>query len=640
MGSGPEDNYSPINRALLSARLRASRLSGDNPEVNLPALLPRLSGPNSQLLYGRQGSGKSHLLLTLRREAAGDQLPIYIDLKNVGATSDLFEEQPQTSLAARATRLAVDVLAAVHSATHRHALASDTLDEELASALDSLADAISQIRVSGPEERSELVESTRSETGSGNAEINIGPTGVGARIGFDESTKADERASTAITQRGHADVWLHLASVRQALEDLARSCGPVLVLIDDWSSLPLELQPWLADLTRRIFWDTAGYVVKIAAIPSESRFLINTEAGTVGLNPHDANALSLDGPTEDEPFRSPSFVGALLHEHALYATLSSARRDELPGTAEEFAQAAFEANGLEILAAAAEGNPRDALVLAGQAATMAGNDRIAEEHILRASLVLLTEHKDLSIATDALVRWLARDVYRPNSRSFYVERSVLKVPAVLEPMYAARLIHPGAESLSDIPEHGFTTIYEEWHVDYSLAVHLASMKGVSISSPPPPAPYRDIADAPVLRTEDFQHTAVWVIDSGGPLGGANGVEQAWAAGPPVWVRTVAKGLPPNGDYLIIDAGSAVEAVPLERSPIGIGRASSDIRIVDYTVSRNHANLYKTGDTWRIVDSESRNGVMVDGVKKPWHELASGDIVLLGGVVLFFLRTNP
>ena len=50
-------------------------------------------------------------------------------------------------------------------------------------------------------------------------------------------------------------------------------CGARLwILLDEWSSLPAELQPFLADLLRRSLFPVGGITVKIAAIQRRSRF--------------------------------------------------------------------------------------------------------------------------------------------------------------------------------------------------------------------------------------------------------------------------------------------------------------------------------------------------------------------------------
>jgi hypothetical protein len=47
----------------------------------------------------------------------------------------------------------------------------------------------------------------------------------------------------------------------------------VWILLDEWSVIPADLQPYLADLLRRSVFPVAAISVKIAAIEKRSSFL-------------------------------------------------------------------------------------------------------------------------------------------------------------------------------------------------------------------------------------------------------------------------------------------------------------------------------------------------------------------------------
>ena len=51
------------------------------------------------------------------------------------------------------------------------------------------------------------------------------------------------------------------------------------ILLDEWSVIPLELQPYLADLIRRSLFPVQGITVKIGAIEKRSKFQQTLEAG-------------------------------------------------------------------------------------------------------------------------------------------------------------------------------------------------------------------------------------------------------------------------------------------------------------------------------------------------------------------------
>jgi phosphoserine phosphatase len=76
---------------------------------------------------------------------------------------------------------------------------------------------------------------------------------------------------------------------------------------------------------------------------------------------------------------------------------------------------------------------------------------------------------------------------------------------------------------------------------------------------------------------------------------------------------------------------------LEGNRINIGRsADNDIAVPSNSVSRRHACLYRDGDSWRIEDSGSRNGTLVNELEIPNRSLRNGDVILLGGTRLAFV----
>ncbi|QOJ00044.1 MAG: SpoIIE family protein phosphatase [Phycisphaeraceae bacterium] len=82
------------------------------------------------------------------------------------------------------------------------------------------------------------------------------------------------------------------------------------------------------------------------------------------------------------------------------------------------------------------------------------------------------------------------------------------------------------------------------------------------------------------------------------------------------------------------AGPAMEPpVITSASPVVIGRSGqADVRLLDDTVSRRHAQVSLRADTWTITDLESRHGTSLNGVVLPPNEPApirEGDLVAIG-----------
>ena len=90
--------------------------------------------------------------------------------------------------------------------------------------------------------------------------------------------------------------------------------------------------------------------------------------------------------------------------------------------------------------------------------------------------------------------------------------------------------------------------------------------------------------------------------------------------------------------LAVFAGGGVLKFPLDRDVMTLGRRSDcDVQLRDPLVSGQHARLERMGDTFRIVDLDSTNGLTYQGRRVAEHILADGDVLQMGGEDLHELR---
>jgi pSer/pThr/pTyr-binding forkhead associated (FHA) protein len=95
--------------------------------------------------------------------------------------------------------------------------------------------------------------------------------------------------------------------------------------------------------------------------------------------------------------------------------------------------------------------------------------------------------------------------------------------------------------------------------------------------------------------------------------------------------------PEPGAYLEIQGQGDSVLMRLEREVTRIGRGlSADLRLDENSVSRRHAMLVQDSDGARILDDRSSNGTFVNGQRVEQAKLVSGDVVMLGRVVLRYL----
>ncbi|HMJ37136.1 MAG TPA: DUF1707 and FHA domain-containing protein [Baekduia sp.] len=79
----------------------------------------------------------------------------------------------------------------------------------------------------------------------------------------------------------------------------------------------------------------------------------------------------------------------------------------------------------------------------------------------------------------------------------------------------------------------------------------------------------------------------------------------------------------DGPALVAPAADAGARLVLGRS------RSCDVRFVESTVSRCHAELLRVGDGWLLVDRASTNGTWVNGVRVTRTAVCDGDEIRLG-----------
>jgi pSer/pThr/pTyr-binding forkhead associated (FHA) protein len=94
--------------------------------------------------------------------------------------------------------------------------------------------------------------------------------------------------------------------------------------------------------------------------------------------------------------------------------------------------------------------------------------------------------------------------------------------------------------------------------------------------------------------------------------------------------------PDPGRYLELEDGEERVLLPLPAGTTHIGRGfAADVRFEDQSVSRRHAIVHQRAGGARILDDRSANGTFVNGRRVTEAELADGDVVVLGRVVLTY-----
>lgn len=95
-----------------------------------------------------------------------------------------------------------------------------------------------------------------------------------------------------------------------------------------------------------------------------------------------------------------------------------------------------------------------------------------------------------------------------------------------------------------------------------------------------------------------------------------------------------------GFKLVMIAGPHIgQEIPLEGSPVDVGREDCTVTIESDLLSRKHYAIEPAGATYRVRDLGSTNGTFVNNQRIDTHPLAPGDLVKAGGVVFKFMEAG-
>lgn len=474
----------PTNLAFLRIAKRAERQDDEVLQktfVDFGSVLTALSSIDHQIVFGRRGTGKTHLLSVLRQaKHARGELAIQLDMRNLGSAGGLYAD-PSIPIAQRATRLLVDVLAAIHGRLFEQAVEHDGPVNlgVIGNALDELFEAHSAVRVVG----ATTVEIAASAESAGNAESKIGiaastPTvSLSAEVKLSESERQAVSAKKTVT--GLERHRVNFGSVGNALRKVVKTLPKqrLWILIDEWSEIPLDLQPLLADLLRRAVLPINGLTVKIAAIEQRCRLLIpDVAVGNIGLElGADLSApLNLDDfmVFDNDEVKAVAFFKALVLKHvqaSLEAEGLAVPRTEAALLSQGFTQS----NAFDEAVRACEGVPRDVIHILSHAAQRAGEATISVGDVRTAAQQWYQGSKDAAVSSHerakALLMWIVDKVIRERqTKAFLLEAGTRD--SLIDFLYDERVLHVLRKGMSAQDEPGKR--FHVYGIDYGCYVDL------------------------------------------------------------------------------------------------------------------------------------------------------------------------
>lgn len=476
----------PTNLAFLRIAKRAERQDDEVLQktfVNFGSVFEVLSSVDHQIIFGRRGTGKTHLLTVLRqRKSSEGVIATQLDMRNIGSAGGIYGD-PTIPLAQRATRLLVDVLAAIHSTLLELAVENDGLINLgiTGRALDEFFSAHTAVKVVGSvtQEASTSAENSASL----NSAFGVATTVTGATLKADwnNADSARESQSARIVRTGHETLRVNFGNVASALRKIVDTLPnkQLWILLDEWSEVPLDLQPFLADLLRRAVLPIRGVAVKIAAIEQRSRFLIpDPDVGNVGLElgADVSTAITLDDYMvfDNDESKAITFFKTLVLKHVRAALeLESVH---IPASETELISQGFtQSSAFDEVVRACEGVPRDAIHILSHAAQRANDQLISIGDVRAAAQQWYLASKETAVGSNENARaplvWIVERVIKERQAKAFLLESGTR-DALIDFLYDERVLHVLRKGMSakDSPGKRF----QVYGIDYGCYVDLVN----------------------------------------------------------------------------------------------------------------------------------------------------------------------
>lgn len=428
-------------------------------------------------MFGRRGTGKTHFLTVLCNNIQQNGIIcVPIDMRLIGSTGGIFSD-PNISLSERATRLLSDTLCAIHETILEYIFEKNLVNTtEITELLNDFIDKATSLSIEGVSEE----ERGSANHSSMNSSLGIGVTDKRISANFTCSDKISSDNTERSKVSGKKTLRIHFGEITKLLSNIvSRLPGKELwVLIDEWSEVPMDLQPYLAELLRRILYPISGITVKIAAIAHRCNFLLNDQDTGVRvgieLGSDASSVINLDEYMvfDNDRDAAKTFFKNLLHKHAQAIDKNSICDAE----AGLFINDVFtQPSAFDEYVRAVEGVPRDAINIISLAAQSALENKISIVHVRKSAQkwFQVNKHTALNSKPEAVVlldKIINEVIGHRKTRGFLISNE--NHNPLIDYLYDMRVIHVLKQGVS--ARNAIGKKYTLYTLDYGCYVELMS----------------------------------------------------------------------------------------------------------------------------------------------------------------------
>lgn len=444
-------------------------------------IIPEFENNNNQIFYGRRGTGKTHVLKVLSEKLKKDRknTVLYIDARMLGSTAQFSD--PTLGLPRRCMAVYRDVYVMIYNALIEHMIKeTDGIDEAVVKELDELLFLVVNPVHSFYKEKSEVKKeiSASKESAIDLFAQSTGDLGVSLMSKANHSTKHGDKS----TYRVETEDKIVFPEIGGRLRNLLDKVNTHLfILFDEWSSLPFDLQPYLAEFFKRSMFPIPRVVLKIASLEYRSSFSTESPSGRIGF---ELGADIATAPDLDEHFvydRNPVEI-TRIYADILFKHIES----ELPknylqenfnvADGQQLCKIAFtEIPTFQEIARAAEGVIRDLINIFTKAylhARRRGSKHIDKQSVSEAAREWFEQDKfpHLPLELQTVLRRIVDEVIgQRKARSFLLPRH-LERNRIIQQLFDYRIIHLMLRGYADKENPGVR--YNIYTIDYGTYVDL------------------------------------------------------------------------------------------------------------------------------------------------------------------------
>ena len=403
-------------------------------------------------------------------------------MRTIGSTGGLYAD-PSFSTAERATRLLVDTLLNIHDNLLRFSIENDDrLDlSQVGPILDRLGKAATNVRVVGTTQETRAHVAHATDKSSSNLSVQLSPSRVSAEASAGVEHDTSESSLAQSVEEGVATHRVIFGDVQYALLEFSTLLRPnrIWIVLDEWSDVPLDLQPYLADFIRRCIFPVAGITTKIGAIEHRCRFRIPADnGGYVGIElGADATAdVNLDDfmVFDNDADRAKDFFREFLFKH--FQSAAETSEGGMPSTPRELIRRGFtQSNAFDEFVRAVEGVPRDAINIVSLAAQKALDNPISVPHIRSAANTWYQRDKQPAAASTSdavnLLRWIIDRVIGERRARAFLLLSDARHP-LIDSLFDSRVLHILKRNIAAHDQPGVR--YDVFKLDYGCYIDLFS----------------------------------------------------------------------------------------------------------------------------------------------------------------------